>query len=235
MRSGKCFWLVESDFPRCTTGSEALPRSGQRRVISMECLRSFLRRHFAGKPVVASQNIGYFLRLPKRVSKQKYNSKHYVMNCLYINGLDSMDWRFLLVVPSPRESAISVFITENRPLPYLGKFFHRLYILPCRYRYTILEYWSSWHWGHIQEKKHHIRQCLGQQTCWLVKKSLKGINSSPNRWREEYSILLDLWRPVKIVNPSNPVRLITGSAWHHASGYSVIRNFLGKCKCIQVL
>ena len=30
----------------------------------MEFLRSFLRRHFAGKPVVASQNIGSFLRLP---------------------------------------------------------------------------------------------------------------------------------------------------------------------------
>ena len=33
--------------------SEALPRS----VISMEFLQSFLRRHFAGKPVVASRNV----------------------------------------------------------------------------------------------------------------------------------------------------------------------------------
>ena len=32
--------------------------SGWWRVISMEFLRSFLRRHFAGKPVVASRNIG---------------------------------------------------------------------------------------------------------------------------------------------------------------------------------
>ena len=32
-------------------------------VISMEFLRSFLRRHFAGKPVAASRNIGCFLRL----------------------------------------------------------------------------------------------------------------------------------------------------------------------------
>ena len=30
----------------------------------MEFLRSFLRRHFAGKPVVASRNVGCFLRLP---------------------------------------------------------------------------------------------------------------------------------------------------------------------------
>ena len=34
-------------------------------VISMEFLRSFLRRPFAGKPVVASGNIGCFLRLVK--------------------------------------------------------------------------------------------------------------------------------------------------------------------------
>ena len=35
------------------------------RVISMEFLRSFLRRHLAGKPVVASPNVGCFLRLLK--------------------------------------------------------------------------------------------------------------------------------------------------------------------------
>ena len=33
-----------------------------RRVISMEFLRSFLRRHLAGKRVVASQDVGCFLR-----------------------------------------------------------------------------------------------------------------------------------------------------------------------------
>ena len=42
---------------------EVKPRSGQWYVISMEFLRSFLRRHFAGKPVVASRNVGYFPRL----------------------------------------------------------------------------------------------------------------------------------------------------------------------------
>ena len=31
----------------------------------MEILRLFLRRHFAGKPVVASTNVGCFLRLKK--------------------------------------------------------------------------------------------------------------------------------------------------------------------------
>ena len=33
------------------------------------------------------------------------------MNCLYINGLDSMDCQFLLVVTSPWESALLVVIT----------------------------------------------------------------------------------------------------------------------------
>ena len=40
--------------------SEALPRSGWWCVIRMEFLRSILRRHFAGKPVVRSRNV--FLR-----------------------------------------------------------------------------------------------------------------------------------------------------------------------------
>ena len=52
-------------FPTLHDQSEALPRSGWWRVISMEFLRSFLRRHLAGKPVVASQNVGCFLWLAK--------------------------------------------------------------------------------------------------------------------------------------------------------------------------
>ena len=32
-------------------------------VISMEFMRSFLRRHLAGKPMVASTNVGCFLRI----------------------------------------------------------------------------------------------------------------------------------------------------------------------------
>ena len=57
-------------FPTRYYQSEALPKSGYWRVISMEFLRSFLRSHLAGKPVVASPNVGCFLRLlearPKR-------------------------------------------------------------------------------------------------------------------------------------------------------------------------
>ena len=110
------------------------------------------------------------------------------MHCRYIKGLDSMDCPFLLVITSPLETAVFVVITVNRPLSYLGKSFHRLYILPCRYRCTIHEYWSSWHCCHIQVKKYYILQRLKQQTYWLMKKLLKGINSGPNMWREDYPV-----------------------------------------------
>ena len=45
-RSGYCFWLAKI----CFNQSEALPRSGWQRVISMEFVHLFLKRHFAGKP-----------------------------------------------------------------------------------------------------------------------------------------------------------------------------------------
>ena len=38
----------------------------------MEFLRSFLRRHFAGKPVVASPNVGRFLRLLQWVPSRSF-------------------------------------------------------------------------------------------------------------------------------------------------------------------
>ena len=50
-------------FPTRHDQSKALPRSGWRCVISMEFLRLFLRRHLVGKPVVASPDVGCFLRL----------------------------------------------------------------------------------------------------------------------------------------------------------------------------
>ena len=69
-----CWWRVTNQiwvvlligwikFPTWHGQSEALPRSGERHIISMEFLRLFLRRHLAGKPVVALPNVGYFLRL----------------------------------------------------------------------------------------------------------------------------------------------------------------------------
>ena len=61
------FLIGWSKFPTRQDQSVALNRSGWWCVISMEFLRSFLRRHFARKPVVAvaSQNFHCFLRLPR--------------------------------------------------------------------------------------------------------------------------------------------------------------------------
>ena len=77
-------------------------------------------------------------------------------------------------VARPQETSIIDVITVKRNLPlvqliifsYLGKFFHLRSILPCRCRYTIHEYWSSWHCCHIQEEKHCTRPCLEKQKYW---------------------------------------------------------------------
>ena len=50
-------------FPTRYDLSESLPSSGWWHVVTMEFLNSFFRRFFAGKPVVASWNVGCFLRL----------------------------------------------------------------------------------------------------------------------------------------------------------------------------
>ena len=47
----------------------------------MEFLRSFFRRHFAGKPVVASRNVGWFLRLAV-LSRWEFS----------IGGSGTIDW-----------------------------------------------------------------------------------------------------------------------------------------------
>ena len=59
-RAQKCVWvwvvclIDRTAWEMCFNLSEALPTSGKWRVISVEFLRSFLRRHFAGQPVTAS-------------------------------------------------------------------------------------------------------------------------------------------------------------------------------------
>ena len=61
--SGFYRWFCGAARQICFNQSEALPRSGQWHVISMEFLHPFCRRHFAGKSLVASRNVGCFLRL----------------------------------------------------------------------------------------------------------------------------------------------------------------------------
>ena len=62
---GRAAWEIWFNQP------EALPRSG----ISMDFLRLFLRRHLAGKPVVASPSVGCFLRLGQTMKKWKVEHK----------------------------------------------------------------------------------------------------------------------------------------------------------------
>ena len=54
------------------TDDVSLPRSSYWHVISIEFLRPFLRGHFAGKPVVASLNVGCFLRLTLAMQRTKW-------------------------------------------------------------------------------------------------------------------------------------------------------------------
>ena len=67
-RSRYCFWLVVSREKFTSANQKHYPALGSEwRVISVEFLRSSLRRHFAGKPVVASRNVGCFLRLVETI------------------------------------------------------------------------------------------------------------------------------------------------------------------------
>ena len=53
---------VEANFPLSTTNQKHYPDLDND-TSSLWNLGSFLSRHFAGKPVMASRNVGFFLRL----------------------------------------------------------------------------------------------------------------------------------------------------------------------------
>ena len=59
------FLIGWSKFPTRQDQSVALNRSGYLCVVSKEFQRSFLRRHFARKPVMASRNFDSFLRVTR--------------------------------------------------------------------------------------------------------------------------------------------------------------------------
>ena len=62
----------------CFIRWEALLKSGLWHVVSMEFLRSFLRRHFAGAPVVASWNVVCFLRLSHALVHLNHSHHHVI-------------------------------------------------------------------------------------------------------------------------------------------------------------
>ena len=58
----------------------------------MEFLRSFLKRHLAGKPLVALPNVGCFLRLLPNLSVQKKKSKKQILQCESTAENFSFEW-----------------------------------------------------------------------------------------------------------------------------------------------
>ena len=78
--------------------SEALlPRSGLWRVISMEFLRSFLRRHFVGKPFLASRNVVCFLRLLLIATNFKKNWIVHSFHGSYLKGSKQGSGKFTVM------------------------------------------------------------------------------------------------------------------------------------------
>ena len=58
-----CFWFVESNFPRGATNQKQDPDLGNDASSVWNFCPRFSHRHLAEKPVVASPNVGCFLRL----------------------------------------------------------------------------------------------------------------------------------------------------------------------------
>ena len=63
LRSGYCFWLVVPRVRFASTNQKHSPDLGRHKFHQYEISALFLRRHFAGKPLVASRNVVFFLRL----------------------------------------------------------------------------------------------------------------------------------------------------------------------------
>ena len=88
-----------SKFPTRYDQLEALPSSGWWHVISMEFLNSFLRLFFTGKPVVASWNVGCFLRLASvpnwNQSSVLKNYETWIKGNLYCFFMLPFKWRTL--------------------------------------------------------------------------------------------------------------------------------------------
>ena len=73
-------------------------------------MRSFLRRHFAGKPVVASQHVGCFLRLKLKlhmifVKKNKKQKQKQTPESQCVRTTDCRDW-CITYYRSPRNKGI---------------------------------------------------------------------------------------------------------------------------------
>ena len=75
-RSGKCFWLAKSFLEpiRSTTQIWVVTRH-------QYGISALVRRHLTGKPLVASPNVGCFLRLLPNLSVQKKTNEKQMLPC----------------------------------------------------------------------------------------------------------------------------------------------------------
>ena len=67
--------------------SEALPRSWEWRVVSLESLRSFIKRHLEGKLMEASPNVSCFLRPLSMFFFLPFSSASFIESCSFWHGL----------------------------------------------------------------------------------------------------------------------------------------------------
>ena len=66
--------------------SQALPRSWEWRVVSLESLRSFIKRHLEGKPMEASPNVSCFFR-PLSMFFLPFSPASFIESCSFWHGL----------------------------------------------------------------------------------------------------------------------------------------------------
>ena len=99
----------------------------------MEFLRSFLRRHLAGKPLVASPNVGWFVRLSftalKEVAPTPLNQTiHYEADKVLANPGEFLvaECRAVLQILSPFRPKNVLFHTRFQTLNSIPVFRHGL-------------------------------------------------------------------------------------------------------------
>ena len=99
-RSGSYIWLVKANVPRGTNNQKYT----QWHVFCVEFLRSFLRRHFTGKPVVAFWNVSRFPRLKiyRKLWHHSHHRAHFILHTWYSTLKCSCNFKSITIASVPR-------------------------------------------------------------------------------------------------------------------------------------
>ena len=99
-RSGSYIWLVKANVSRGTNNQKYT----QWHVICVEFLRSFLRRHFTGKPVVAFWNVSRFPRLKiyRKLWHHSHHRAHFILHTWYSTLKCSCNFKSITIASVPR-------------------------------------------------------------------------------------------------------------------------------------